>query len=59
MHSLTVSRVDKNFLNLLSVSCVMCFLIHALVNLEAPGFYPSPYFLQTYDQLGDDIDNRG
>lgn len=51
--------VDKYFLNLLSVSCVMCFLIHALVNLEAPGFYPSPYFLQTYGQLGDDIDGRG
>lgn len=55
MHSLTV---DKYFLNLLSVSCVMCLLTRALVNLEAPGLYPSPYFLQTYGQLGDDIDGR-
>lgn len=51
--------VDKLFLNLLSVSCVVCFLIHALVNLEAPGFCPSTYFLQTYGQLGDDIYGRG
>lgn len=36
----------------------MCFLIHALANLEAPGFYPSPYFLQTYGQPGDDMDGR-
>lgn len=54
-----VDKLVHNFLKLLSVSCVMCFLIHALVNLEAPGFYPSPYFLQTYGQLGDDIDGRG
>lgn len=51
--------VDEYFLNLLSVSCVMWFLIHAIVNLQALGFYPSPYFLETYGQLGDDIDGRG